>query len=405
MSEQLTDPLRRAARIASVELSEILQISEAAAAMKKAGHDVISLGTGEPDFPTPPAVIDAAYRAAKDGETTYTATVGTLALRQAIAADCERANGYKPEVGEIIVCTGAKQVIFDALFATLEPGDEVILGAPYWTSYPDIVGVCGGKPVVVATTAESGFAITPDQLRAAITPKTRWLLLNSPGNPSGAVYSAAQLRALAEVLLDFPHVGVIADEIYQHICYVPFTSFRVVAPDLANRTLIVNGVSKSYAMTGWRIGWGIAPRRLIDAMVAVQGQITSGASSVSQAAALAALTGDQQMLAERNDDFRARRDMVRDALNQTGMIRSGSADGAFYLFPDCTATFGKTAPDGTRIEKDADFCQALLKSEGVALVPGRAFGVPGHFRLSYAYSRASLTEACKRIARFCQSLT
>jgi aspartate aminotransferase len=405
MSEQLTDPLRRAARIASVELSEILQISEAAAAMKKAGHDVISLGTGEPDFPTPPVVIDAAYRAAQGGETTYTATVGTLALRQAIAADCERVNGYKPEVGEVIVCTGAKQVIFNALFATLEPGDEVILGAPYWTSYPDIIGVCGGKPVVVPTTADSGFAITPDQLRAAITPRTRWLLLNSPGNPSGAVYSAAQLRALAEVLLDFPHVGVIADEIYQHICYVPFTSFRVVAPDMANRMLIVNGVSKSYAMTGWRIGWGIAPRRLIDAMVAVQGQITSGASSVSQAAALAALTGDQQMLAERNDDFRARRDMVRDALNQTGMIRSGSADGAFYLFPDCTATFGKTAPDGTRIEKDADFCQALLKSEGVALVPGRAFGVPGHFRLSYAYSRASLTEACKRIARFCQSLT
>lgn len=405
MSEQLTDPLRRAARIASVELSEILQISEAAAAMKKAGHDVISLGTGEPDFPTPPSVIDAAYRAARDGETTYTATVGTLALRQAIAADCEKVNGYSPEVGEIIVCTGAKQVIFNALFATLEPGDEVILGAPYWTSYPDIIGVCGGKPVVVPTTAESGFAITPEQLRAAITPRTRWLLLNSPGNPSGAVYSAAQLRALAEVLLDFPHIGVIADEIYQHICYVPFTSFRVVAPDLANRTLIVNGVSKSYAMTGWRIGWGIAPRRLIDAMVAVQGQITSGASSVSQAAALAALTGDQQMLAERNDDFRARRDMVRDALNQTGLIRSGSADGAFYLFPDCTATFGKTAPDGTRIEKDADFCQALLKSEGVALVPGRAFGVPGHFRLSYAYSRASLTEACKRIARFCQSLT
>ena len=199
MSEQLTDPLRRAARIASVELSEILQISEAAAAMKKAGHDVISLGTGEPDFPTPPVVIDAAYRAAQGGETTYTATVGTLALRQAIAADCERVNGYKPEVGEVIVCTGAKQVIFNALFATLEPGDEVILGAPYWTSYPDIIGVCGGKPVVVPTTADSGFAITPDQLRAAITPRTRWLLLNSPGNPSGAVYSAAQLLSLIHI--------------------------------------------------------------------------------------------------------------------------------------------------------------------------------------------------------------
>ncbi|MFO1175904.1 MAG: pyridoxal phosphate-dependent aminotransferase [Paracoccaceae bacterium] len=400
----MSDPFRRAARIATVELSEILQVSEAAAAMKKAGHDVISLGTGEPDFPTPPAVVDAAHRAAQAGETTYTATAGTAALRQAIAADCERTNGYRPEPAEIIVCTGAKQVIFNAMFATLEPGDEVIVGAPYWTSYPDIIGVCGGKPVIVPTKADSGFAITADQLRAAITPRTRWLLLNSPGNPSGAVYHRAQLDALAEVLRDHPHVGIIADEIYQHICYVPFASFRMVAPDLADRTLIVNGVSKSYAMTGWRIGWGIAPRRLIDAMIAVQGQITSGASSVSQAAALAALTGDQQMLAARNDDFRARRDMVRDALNATGVIRCGSADGAFYLFPDCTQTFGKTAPDGTRIEKDADFCAALLRSEGVALVPGRAFGVPGHFRLSYAYSRASLTEACKRIARFCQSL-
>ncbi len=401
----MTDPFRRAARIASVELSEILQISEAAAAMKKAGRDVISLGTGEPDFPTPATVTDAAYRAAQGGQTTYTATAGTAELRAAIAADCERVNGYKPEASEVIVCTGAKQVIFNAMFATLEAGEEVILCAPYWTSYPDIIGVCGGVPVVIPTTAQNGFAITAEQLRAAITPKTRWLLLNSPGNPSGAVYSAAQLQSLAEVLRDNPHVGIIADEIYQHICYVPYVSFRAVAPDLADRTLIVNGVSKSYAMTGWRIGWGIAPKRLIEAMIAVQGQITSGASSVSQAAALAALTGEQQMLAERNDDFRARRDMVQAALNATGLIRCGSADGAFYLFPDCTATFGKTAPNGAKIERDADFCRALLEVEGVALVPGRAFGVSGHFRLSYAYSRASLTEACRRIARFCAALT
>lgn len=401
----MSDPFRRAARIADVELSEILQISEAAAAMKKAGRNVISLGTGEPDFPTPLAVIEAANKAALAGDTTYTATVGTLALRQAIAADCERVNGYRPEVAEIIVSSGAKQVIFNAMFATLEPGDEVIIGAPYWTSYPDIIGVCGGKSVVIATHAEAGFAITPEQLRTAITPKTRWLLLNSPGNPSGAVYSAAQMQALAEVLRDAPHVGIISDEIYQHICYVPFTSLSTIAPDLADRTLTVNGVSKSYAMTGWRIGWGIAPKRLIEAMIAVQGQITSGASSVSQAAALAALTGDQQMLAERNDDFRARRDMVQAALNATGLIRCGSADGAFYLFPDCTAMFGKVTPAGVRIASDADFCRALLDSEGVALVPGRAFGVPGHFRLSYAYSRAALTEACTRIALFCQSLS
>lgn len=401
----MSDPFRRAARIATVELSEILQISEAAAALKKAGRDVISLGTGEPDFPTPAPVIDAAHRAAQAGQTTYTATAGTAELRAAIAADCERVNGYRPATSEIIVCTGAKQVIFNAFFATLEPGEEVIIGAPYWTSYPDMVGVCGGKPVIIPTTAENDFAITAEQLAAAITPRTRWLLLNSPGNPSGAVYTAGQLQALAEVLRDHPQVGVIADEIYQHICYVPYTSFRAIAPDLADRMLIVNGVSKSYAMTGWRIGWGIAPKRLIDAMIAVQGQITSGASSVSQAAALSALTGDQQMLAERNDDFRARRDMVQDALNATGIIKCGSADGAFYLFPDCTATFGKTTPSGVTIEKDADFCRALLEGEGVALVPGRAFGVPGHFRLSYAYSRASLTEACKRITRFCASLT
>jgi aspartate aminotransferase len=400
----MSDPFRRATRIADVELSEILQISEAAAAMKKAGRDVISLGTGEPDFPTPVAVTDAAYKAALAGETSYTATSGTLPLRQAIAADCARVNGYSPDTAEIIVSAGAKQVIFNAMFATLEPGDEVIIAAPYWTSYPDIIGVCGGTPVVIATTAEAGFAITADQLRAAITPKTRWLLLNSPGNPSGAVYSADQMQALAEVLRDNPHVGIISDEIYQHICYVPFTSFRGAAPDLAGRILTVNGVSKSYAMTGWRIGWGIAPRRLIKAMIAVQGQITSGASSVSQAAAVAALTGDQQLLAKRSDDFRARRDRVQAALNATGLIRCGSSDGAFYLFPDCTATFGKVTPEGLRIESDADFCRALLDSQGVALVPGRAFGVPGHFRLSYAYSRAELTKACTRIAQFCQSL-
>ena len=400
----VADPFRRASRIADVELSEILIISEAAAAMKASGHDIISLGTGEPDFPTPSPVIEAAHKEALAGATTYTATVGTPALRQAIADACQRENGYQPALSEVIVCSGAKQVLYNAFCATLDAGDAVILAAPYWTSYPDIIGVCGGVPVVLPTSAATGFKITPDQLSAAITPRSRWLLLNSPGNPSGAVYSAAELAALAEVLRDAPHVGIISDEIYQHICYVPFTSFRTVAPDLADRMMIVNGVSKSYAMTGWRIGWGIAPKRLIEAMVAVQSQITSGASSVGQAAALAALSGDQQLLAERNDDFRARRDMVASALNATGRIRCGSADGAFYLFPDCTAAFGKTAPDGTAIEKDADFCAALLKSEGIALVPGRAFGVPGHFRLSYAYSRASLTEACTRIARFCSSL-
>ena len=388
----MTDPFRRAARIATVELSEILQISEAAAAMKKAGRDVISLGTGEPDFPTPAPVIDAAHRAAQAGETTYTATVGTAALRQAIAADCDRVNGYRPEASEIIVSTGAKQVIFNAMFATLEPGDQVIIGAPYWTSYPDIIGVCGGTPVVVATTAEDGFAITADQLRAAITPKTRWLLLNSPGNPSGAVYSAAQLEALAEVLRDNPHVGIIADEIYQHICYVPYTSFRMVAPDLSDRTLIVNGVSKSYAMTGWRIGWGIGPAALIRAMGSVQGQITSGACSIAQAAALAALTGDQGLLATRLVAMRARRDRVVAGLNAMPGVRCPAPDGAFYVFPDIT---GAIAAGG--FASDAELCAWLLDEAGVAIVPGRAFGLPGHARLSFAYAEADLEAGIGRI--------
>ncbi|MEZ5777516.1 MAG: pyridoxal phosphate-dependent aminotransferase [Paracoccaceae bacterium] len=400
----MSDPFRRSARIEAVELSEILRISELADALIREGRDVITLGTGEPDFPTPGHVIEAAHKAALRGETTYTLTAGTIALRQAIADACQRDNGYRPDTAEIIACTGAKQVLYNAFAATLDPGDEVLITAPYWTSYPDIVTVCGGTPVTLPTTGDSGFRITPEQLREAIGPKTRWLLLNTPSNPSGAVYSKADQEVLAEVLRDAPHVGIMVDEIYQHICYVPFHSFRATAPDLADRTLIVNGVSKSHAMTGWRIGWGIGPKRLIGAMVAVQSQITSGPSSVGQAAAVAALEGDQQLLAMRADDFRERRDMVVAGLNATGILRCPSADGAFYVFPDCAAAFGKTAPNSRRIETDADFCEMLLDAEGVALVPGRAFGTPGHLRLSYAYSRASLSEAVNRIARFCASL-
>lgn len=400
----MSDPFRRSARINAVELSEILKISELAEALQREGRDVITLGTGEPDFPTPSHVIEAAHEAALAGETIYTLTAGTIELRSAIAEACQRESGYKPEIGEIIVCTGAKQVLYNAFAATLDPGDEVLIVAPYWTSYPDIITVCDGKPVVLPTTSDTGFRVTPEQLRAAIGPRTRWLLLNSPSNPSGAVYSKDDLEALADVLRDAPHVGIMIDEIYQHISYVPFHSFRAVAPDLADRTLIVNGVSKSYAMTGWRIGWGIGPKRLTAAMLAIQSQITSGATSVSQAAAAAALTGDQQLLAERCDDFRARRDMLAERLNTSGILQCDTADGAFYLFPDCTAAFGKTTARGRRIETDADFCEALLEEEGVALVPGRAFGTPGHVRLSYAYSHASLNEASNRIARFCASL-
>ena len=398
-------PLRPARRMATVGLSEIVQVSEAAAALKAAGRDVISLGTGEPDFPTPPHVIEAAHAAALAGETKYTATQGTLALRRAIATACERDNGYSASPAEIIVSTGAKQVIFNALFATLDAGDEVIITAPYWTSYSDMVTVCGGVAKIIPTSGADGFRLRPEALAAAITPRTRWLLLNSPGNPSGAVLSAADQAALAEVLRAHPHVAVMSDEIYQHICYVPFASFRTVAPDLAERTVIVNGVSKFASMTGWRLGWGIGPAALIKTMAEVQGQVTSGASSVSQAAAIAALLGPQDYIAPRRKAFRKRRDLVAAALNATGRLHCPIPDGAFYLYVDCSPCFGLATPAGTKLSDDATFCAQLLAQEGVAVVPGRAFGLPGYFRLSYAYDEASLTRACTAITRFCASLT
>ena len=397
-------PLRPARRMASVGLSEIVRVSEAAAALKAAGRDVISLGTGEPDFPTPPHVIEAAHAAALAGDTKYTATQGTLALRRAIAEACARDNGYTASPAEIIVSSGAKQVIFNAFFATLDEGDEVIIAAPYWTSYSDMVTVCGGKPKIIPTTGAEGFRLAPAALAAAITPRTRWLLLNSPGNPSGAVLSAEGQAALAEVLRAHPHVAVLSDEIYQHISYVPFTSFRIAAPDLADRTLIVNGVSKFASMTGWRLGWGIGPAPLIKLMAEVQGQVTSGASSISQAAAIAALLGPQDYIAPRREAFQRRRDLVATALNATGRLNCPLPDGAFYLYVDCSPCFGLTTPAGVKLTDDASFCAELLAQEGVAVVPGRAFGLPGCFRLSYAYDEPSLARAAVAITRFCASL-
>ncbi len=397
--------LRPARRMASVGLSEIVRVSEAAAALKAAGRDVISLGTGEPDFPTPPHVIEAAHAAALSGDTKYTATQGTLALRRAIATACQRDNGYTATPGEIIVSTGAKQVIFNAFFATLDEGDEVLIPAPYWTSYSDMVTICGGVAKIIPTSGADGFRLRPAALAAAISPRTRWLLLNSPGNPSGAVLSADDQAALAEVLRAHPQVAVLSDEIYQHICYVPFASFRTVAPDLADRTLIVNGVSKFASMTGWRLGWGIGPAPLIKTMAEVQGQVTSGASSISQAAAIAALLGPQDYIAPRRDAFRKRRELVAKALNATGRLTCPLPDGAFYLYADCSPCFGMTTRGGKQIADDAGFCAELLAQEGVAVVPGRAFGLPGYFRLSYAYDEASLTRASAAIARYCASLT
>lgn len=395
---------RRSHRSETLQVSEIVRISEAARALKAQGQDVLSFGTGEPDFPTPAHVIDAAHHAMLRGETSYPPTQGTPALRAAIVADARVHSGFDETPDHVIVSTGAKQVLSNAFLATLDPGDEVIVPAPYWTSYGDIISFCQATLVPVACPADAGYLLSPEQLEATITDKTRWLLLNTPGNPSGALYSRAQLEALATVLRAHPHVWIMSDEIYQHIAYTPFTSFRAAAPDLANRTLVLNGVSKAYAMTGWRLGWGIGPSELIKAMVAVQGQSTSGASSISQAAALAALTGPQDLLAERCSDFRARRDFVVSALNATGLLTCAPPDGAFYAFVSCTATFGKTTPSGDVIQTDADFCAYVLNSFHVALVPGRAFGLPGYFRMSYAYGMDDLKEGCARLTNAIKAL-
>ena len=380
---------RRAQRVAALEISEIVQLSERAAALRAEGCDVISLSTGEPDFPTPPEVVEAAHRAALAGQTRYPGTLGTPALRDAIA-DC---NGVSRS--EVIVSTGAKQVIANAMLATLDPGEEVIMPAPYWTSYSDIVRLAGGVPVVVTCPMSEGFKIAPDQLDAAITPSTRWIMLNSPSNPSGAIYTPEELDALAKVLERHPHILILVDEIYAHLNYVPFFSFKETVPDLASRTLVVNGVSKAYSMTGWRIGWGIGPAELITAMGAVQGQVTSGACSISQAAALAALGMDQALLDERRDILRTRRDRVVDALGAIDGVTCPAPDGAFYVFPDV-----RDAVVAIGAVSDAELCAALLAEAGVALVPGRAFGLPGHVRLSFAYAEAELESGLDRIATF-----
>lgn len=380
-------------------LSEIVAISEQAARMRASGNDVLALSTGEPDFPTPAHICDAAHKAMLAGQTRYPPTIGTPALRAAIA---DRAN---VEPANVIVATGAKQVLADLFLATLNEGENVVVPTPYWTSYSDIIALSGGQSVLVPCEAEAGFKMTPDQLEAAITPRTRWLLLNSPSNPSGAVYSAVELRALGAVLARHPHVWIASDEIYDLISYAPFTSFRTACPDLADRTIVINGVSKAHAMTGWRIGWGIAPPELIQAMIAVQGQITSGACSISQAAALEAVTGDQSHIAERQDAFRDRRDFVVQTLNAIPGIDCTMPDGAFYVFPSCQALLGHKTPEGQTLETDADFCAYVLASTSLAIVPGRAFGLPGHFRLSYAYARADLEDGCDRLQRAVSGLT
>ena len=398
---QQSSPLfRRSRRTSALQFSEIMRISEKAQALKEQGRAILSFGTGEPDFPTPEHVIRAANDAAIAGDTSYPPVQGVSRLRAAIAAQA----GFQCDPSQVIVSAGSKQVLSDGLLSLIDPGEELILPAPYWTSYVNMADFCEAKAVTVVCRAEDDFLMTPEALDAAITPKTRCLLLNSPSNPSGAMYSPQQLAALADVLRLHPHVWVISDEIYQHITYAPFVGFLEAAPDLAERTLVVNGVSKAHAMTGWRVGWGIGPKALIQTMTAVQGQSTSGACSISQAAAVAALTGPQEHLQERNAAFRDRRDYVVNALNEINGFYCPTPSGAFYVFPSCVDTFGCKSPNGQRIENDTMLCEYILNVQGVALVPGRAFGAPGYFRLSYAYSKASLAQGLERIKKAMGSL-
>jgi aspartate aminotransferase len=389
--------------LSRVKPSATIAVTQKARELKAKGRDVISLGAGEPDFDTPENIKEAAIDAIKRGETKYTPVSGIPELRKAIADKFKRENGldYKPE--QTIVGTGGKQILFNAFMATLNPGDEVVIPAPYWVSYPEMVAICGGTPGFVDTTLEDNFKLKPEALEKAITPKTKWFVFNSPSNPSGAAYSHDELKALTDVLVKHPHVWVLTDDMYEHLTYgdFKFVTPVEVEPSLYDRTLTMNGVSKAYAMTGWRIGYAAGPLPLIKAMDMIQGQQTSGASSIAQWAAVEALNGTQDFIPTNKKIFEGRRDLVVSMLNQAKGINCPAPEGAFYVYPSCAGMIGKTAPSGKVIESDVDFVSELLEAEGVAVVQGSAFGLGPNFRISYATSEALLEEACKRIQRFC----
>ena len=395
-----------AARLGRISPSQTIAITSKARALKAAGRDVISLSAGEPDFDTPRNVKDAAIRAIEAGETKYTDVAGTLALRRAVAEKFRRDSGidYKPE--EIIVSTGGKQVIFNAMLCTLNAGDEAIIPAPCWVSYPDIVSLSDGKPVLIPCGQNHGFKLRPQELDAAITPRTKWFFINSPCNPTGAAYSAEELRPICDVLLRHEHVWVFTDDIYEKLAYDGFKPATIVEvePRLKHRTLTMNGCSKAYAMTGWRVGFAGGPQQLIRAMDKLQSQSTTNASSISQAAALEALNGPQDFIGEMVGVYRQRRDLVVEMLNAAAGITCHKPEGAFYVFPAIHGCIGKRSAGGTRIDDDEAFVTALLEEEGVAAVHGAAFMYPGHFRISYATSTEALHEACARIQRFCENL-
>ena len=392
--------------LARVKPSATIAVSAKARALAAAGRDIIGLGAGEPDFDTPDNIKAAAIEAINRGETKYTDADGMPALKQAIVAKFARENGLTYDVNQIHVASGGKPVIYNALVATLNPGDEVLIPAPYWVSYPDMTLLAGGEPVFVTGEEKDGFKLRPEVLEAAITPRTKWLILNSPSNPTGAAYTRAELEALADVLRKHPHVWILTDDMYEHLTFDDFdyTTIAQVAPDLYDRTLTVNGVSKAYAMTGWRIGYAGGPKALIDLMRKVASQTTSNPSSISQWAAVEALNGTQDFLKPRNDAFQTRRDLVVSMLNQATGIRCPNPEGAFYVYPSIEGLIGKTTPSGVVIDGDDTFTTELLEAEGVAVVQGSAFGLSPYFRVSYATSEAVLEEACTRIQRFAASL-
>jgi aspartate aminotransferase len=384
-----------------------MAVSAQARALIRAGRDVITLAAGEPDFDTPDNIKEAAIRAIQDGKTKYTDVDGLPELKEAICAKFARENGLTYKPSQINVSPGGKPVIYNAMVATLSPGDEVIIPTPYWVSYPDMVFLAGGEPVFVATTAEQNFLLAPDDLQAAITPRTKWLILNSPSNPSGAAYTREALQAIADVLLRHPHVWVLTDDMYEHLIYgdFDFTTIAQVEPALYDRTLTMNGVSKAYAMTGWRIGYAGGPEPLIKAMAKVESQSTSNPCSISQWAAVEALNGTQDFIKPRAAVFETRRDLVVSMLNQASGLECPRPEGAFYVYPSCQGLIGKKAPSGQVIDNDGAFASALLDAEGVAVVQGEAFGLSPFFRISYATSTEILEDACTRIQRFCASLS
>ena len=396
----ISDSLKR------IKPSPTIAVSTKARELKAAGRDVIGLGAGEPDFDTPQNIKEVAIKAIKDGDTKYTAVDGTPTLKKAIVEKFKRENNLDYLGDQITVGAGGKHVIYNAMMATLNEGDEVIIPAPYWVSYPDIVLLTGAKPVIIKCSEDQGFKLKPKDLENTITNNTKWLILNSPSNPTGASYSENEIRNLAEVLKKNSNVHILSDDIYEHVSYEGFKFFTIAQiPELKERVLTMNGVSKSYAMTGWRIGYAAGPKEIIKAIAKIQSQSTSNPSSVSQAAAVEALSGKQDFISERSKAFQERRDFVVSELNKINGINCLKPEGAFYVFPSCKGLIGKKEKNGKKLENDTDFVQSLLENNNVAVVQGSAFGLEGFFRISYATSMENLEKAMSRIKEFCESLS